>query len=66
MLTKEMGAIKVKAMGQYISIPQKGGYKQLDVKEKLEYPTIESYLEEVVNPLKDPGSFTENPSIQSK
>ncbi|WP_227765636.1 hypothetical protein [Zhaonella formicivorans] len=55
MLTREMGAVKVKAMGQYIPIPQKKRKKQLPavVKERLNYPTVESYLEEVVNPVQD-------------
>lgn len=51
MLTREMGAVRVKAMGQFINIPQKSGYKQADVKEKLEYSTVEAYLEEVLNPM---------------
>lgn len=50
MLTKEMGAVQVKAMGQYIVIPQKSEYKPPFIKEKLDYPTVEAYLEEVFNP----------------
>lgn len=52
MLTREMGAVKVKAMGNYIPIPQKSlkGQK-VPIKEKLEYATVEEYLEEVVNPV---------------
>lgn len=50
MLTREMGAVQVKAMGQYIDIPQKSEPKQQPViKEKLDYPTVEAYLEEVLN-----------------
>ncbi|MDS1030887.1 hypothetical protein RDV78_10590 [Bacillota bacterium LX-D] len=56
MLTKDMGAIKVKAMQQYIPIKQKRKTREIvnNVKEPLNYyPTVESYLEEVVNPIKD-------------
>lgn len=54
MLTREMGAVKVKAMGKYISIPQKSlQERKAPIKEKLEYATVEEYLEEVVNPVKN-------------
>lgn len=54
MLTREVGSIKVRAMEQYISIPQKKRTrKPAAIKERLDYPTVESYLEEVVNPVKN-------------
>lgn len=54
MLTKEMGAVKVKAMGNYIPIPQRSlKERKAPIKEKLEYATVEEYLEEVVNPVKN-------------